>query len=37
MKLEKKFGNYLQGWAETLEEETSKFENEKIKFTKFVI
>uniref|UniRef100_U9UTU7 Uncharacterized protein n=3 Tax=Rhizophagus irregularis TaxID=588596 RepID=U9UTU7_RHIID len=26
--LEKEFGNYLQGWAEMLEEETLKFQNE---------
>lgn len=26
--LEKEFGNYLQGWVEMLEEETSKFQNE---------
>src|SRR6185437_894239 len=26
--LEEENGNYLQGWAEMLEEETSKFENE---------
>ena len=26
--LEKEFGNYLQGWAEMLEEETFKFQNE---------
>ena len=25
---EKKFNNYLQGWAEILDEETSKFQNE---------
>ncbi|RGB41574.1 hypothetical protein C1646_752003 [Rhizophagus diaphanus] len=26
--LKKEFGNYLQGWAEMLEEETLKFQNE---------
>ena len=26
--LENEFGNYLQGWAEMLEEETLKFQNE---------
>ena len=26
--LEKEFNNYLQGWTEMLEEETSKFQNE---------
>ena len=28
--LEKEFGNYLQGWAEMLEEETLKFQNDEI-------
>lgn len=28
IEIEKEFGNYLQGWAEMLEEETSKFQNE---------
>ena len=28
--LEKEFGNYLQGWAEMLEKETLKFQNDEI-------